>query len=64
MTPESEHVLNAIKQKPRVDILDGPTPLIKLNQISDRLDVDLWMKRDDLAGPSFGGNKARLPDLW
>ena len=64
MTPESEHVLNAIEQLPRVDILDGPTPLIKLNQISDKLDVDLWMKRDDLAGPSFGGNKARQLEYY
>ena len=27
--------------------------------MSKHLEIDLHIKRDDLAGPSFGGNKAR-----
>ncbi len=62
--PQHHHVLNAINAMPRVDILDSTTPLVPLKQLSDVLDVDLWMKRDDLAGPSFGGNKARQLEFY
>jgi len=57
-------VLNAINAMPRVDILDSMTPLVPLKQLSDLLEVDLWMKRDDIAGPSFGGNKARQLEFY
>jgi len=57
-------VLNALDAMPRAEILDSPTPLVPLKQISDVLDIDLWMKRDDLAGPSFGGNKARQLEYY
>jgi 1-aminocyclopropane-1-carboxylate deaminase/D-cysteine desulfhydrase-like pyridoxal-dependent ACC family enzyme len=43
----------------RQSILDGPTRIKRLNQLSDEMGIDLWIKRDDEAGPSFGGNKAR-----
>lgn len=37
-----------------------PTPLHRLNNISDEYGVDLFIKREDLSGPSsFGGNKVR-----
>ena len=41
-----------------------PTPLERLNRLSEALDIDLWVKRDDLAGPSFGGNKTRQLDYY
>lgn len=59
-----QSVLNALDAMPRAEILDSPTPLVPLRQISDVLDIDLWMKRDDLAGPSFGGNKARQLEYY
>lgn len=49
---------------PRVRILDGPTPLTRLSRLSDHLGVELFIKRDDLAGPSFGGNKTRQLEYY
>ncbi|MBU5294365.1 D-cysteine desulfhydrase family protein [Anaerosalibacter bizertensis] len=37
-----------------------PTPIYKVNKISEELGVELYLKRDDITGPSvFGGNKIR-----
>lgn len=37
-----------------------PTPVHKLNRLSEKLGVNLYLKRDDLTGPNlFGGNKIR-----
>lgn len=36
-----------------------PTPLHRLDAISDQLGLDLWIKRDDLTGFALGGNKGR-----
>jgi len=48
------------KNVPRESIGFFPTPLHRLNKISERYDVEIWIKRDDLTGPSiFGGNKTR-----
>ena len=49
---------------PRVDLIHGPTPLEPLTQLSNYLDIDLWVKRDDLAGVSFGGNKSRQLEYY
>ena len=37
-----------------------PTPLYRLDSLSDELGVNLWIKRDDFTGSNlFGGNKTR-----
>ncbi len=36
-----------------------PTPLHRLNRLSEEYGADLWIKRDDLTGFAFGGNKGR-----
>ena len=36
-----------------------PTPLHRLDRMSDELGLDLWIKRDDLTGFAMGGNKGR-----
>ena len=36
-----------------------PTPLAPLEGLSRDLGVQLWIKRDDLTGLAFGGNKTR-----
>ena len=36
-----------------------PTPLAPLEGLSSDLGVQLWIKRDDLTGLAFGGNKTR-----
>jgi L-cysteate sulfo-lyase len=45
---------------PRVDIAFLPTPLQELPRLRKRLGGPrIWMKRDDVTGLAFGGNKAR-----
>lgn len=43
----------------RVELTRAQTPLQRLNRLSERLDLDLWMKRDDLTDLALGGDKAR-----
>ena len=49
---------------PRSSILTGPTPLEPLTRLSETLGIELWIKRDDLAGPHFGGNKSRQLEYY
>ncbi len=44
---------------PRVKLAFLPTPIQHCPNLSKDLGVDLWVKRDDLTGPAFGGNKMR-----
>lgn len=46
----------------RVGLLPGPTPLVRAPRLSDRLGVEILLKRDDLTGLGFGGNKLRVLD--
>jgi len=43
----------------RIPLILAPTPLHRLDRISKEWGVDLWIKRDDLTGFAFGGNKGR-----
>lgn len=36
-----------------------PTPMYRLNNISEILGTNVWIKRDDLCGVALGGNKVR-----
>jgi L-cysteate sulfo-lyase len=45
---------------PRWTLMEGPTPLQRLNRLSDRLGgPDIYVKRDDLMGLGGGGSKLR-----
>jgi len=44
---------------PKVPLILAPTPLHRLERLSEDLGLDLWIKRDDLTGFAFGGNKGR-----
>ncbi len=44
---------------PRVELVLGPTPLLKLERLSAELGRELWVKRDDLTGLLESGNKIR-----
>lgn len=44
---------------PRVPLANLPTPLERLDNLSQKLGVELWIKRDDLTGLATGGNKTR-----
>ncbi|MFW2380934.1 MAG: D-cysteine desulfhydrase family protein [Acidimicrobiales bacterium] len=40
-----------------------PTPFHRLHRLSEALDFDIWIKRDDVQGPALAGNKLRKFDL-
>ncbi|MEL7463433.1 MAG: D-cysteine desulfhydrase family protein [Pseudomonadota bacterium] len=49
---------------PRIPLVAAPTPIERLPRLSEAWGVDLSVKRDDLAGVSFGGNKARQLEYY
>ncbi len=51
--------LGGLVALPRLDLCEKPSPLQHAPRLSARLGVEVWLKRDDLLGPAFGGNKAR-----
>ena len=58
------NVLQLISKFPRAELISQPTPIERLDRMSDKLGIDLWMKRDDLTGLSFGGNKTRQLEYY
>lgn len=44
---------------PKVPLILTPTPIHRLDKLSEQFGVDLWIKRDDLTGFALGGNKGR-----
>lgn len=44
---------------PRIALTSLPTPLHALPRVSERLDTQVWIKRDDLTASEYGGNKVR-----
>lgn len=46
-------------EPPRIPLVTLPTPVTRLERLSQALGVDLWIKRDDLTGFALGGNKGR-----
>jgi D-cysteine desulfhydrase family pyridoxal phosphate-dependent enzyme len=54
---------HSLEQLPRSSLANLPTPLQPLPSLSQQLGVELWVKRDDLTGLAFGGNKTRKLDL-
>ncbi|WP_291733573.1 D-cysteine desulfhydrase family protein [Leisingera sp. F5] len=59
--PRIDTLLSAF---PCASLLGQPTPLERLGRLSEELDIDLWIKRDDLTGLSFGGNKTRQLEFY
>jgi 1-aminocyclopropane-1-carboxylate deaminase/D-cysteine desulfhydrase-like pyridoxal-dependent ACC family enzyme len=43
----------------RVELATLPTPVEPLPRISETLDSEIWVKRDDVTAPRYGGNKVR-----
>ena len=46
-------------EAPRLALANLPTPLQRLDRLSDRYGRGIWMKRDDLTGLAVSGNKIR-----
>lgn len=44
---------------PFIPLLPGPTPVQRLDSVSEALGREIWVKRDDLSSPVYGGNKPR-----
>jgi 1-aminocyclopropane-1-carboxylate deaminase/D-cysteine desulfhydrase-like pyridoxal-dependent ACC family enzyme len=44
---------------PWISLGQLPTPIARLERLGQRLGVELWVKRDDLSGAVYGGNKVR-----
>ena len=51
--------MSNIENFPRLPLGIYPTPLYRLNQISEKYGKNIWIKRDDLCGVALGGNKVR-----
>ena len=49
----------ALTQIPRIALTSLPTPVAKLSRVSERVEGSVWIKRDDLTAPEYGGNKVR-----
>ena len=52
-----------LKQFPRLNFSILPTPIHKLERLSEMLGSNLYCKRDDLTGFAMGGNKTRKLDF-
>ncbi|MFQ5519965.1 MAG: 1-aminocyclopropane-1-carboxylate deaminase/D-cysteine desulfhydrase [Candidatus Methylomirabilia bacterium] len=52
-------VMSLPKLPPRQNLAATPTPIVRLERLSARLGVELYVKRDDLTGLLDSGNKVR-----
>ncbi|MBA7565334.1 D-cysteine desulfhydrase [subsurface metagenome] len=59
---KSGNIYSAIKHIPRLEFSVLPTPLHKLDNLSNKWNRNLYCKRDDMTGFAFGGNKTRKLD--
>lgn len=60
MTVTTNQARALLSGMPREPLGFFPTPLYRLDNLSDELGINLWIKRDDFTGSNlFGGNKTR-----
>ena len=60
MSLSTAEIRNKLAAMPHVDLGFFPTPLYRLDNLSEDLGVNLFIKRDDFTGSNlFGGNKTR-----
>ncbi|MBL4721306.1 MAG: pyridoxal-phosphate dependent enzyme, partial [Alphaproteobacteria bacterium] len=60
----AKNALDSLARFPRARLVTSETPVEQLERMSDLLDIDLWIKRDDLTGLGFGGNKNRQLEFY
>jgi len=48
---------------PWIQLGQWPTPVTRLSRLSQALGREIWVKRDDLSGTRYGGNKVRKLEL-
>ena len=60
MKTKTQHARELLNRLPRAHLGFFPTPLQRLDRLSELLGIRLYMKRDDFTGVNlFGGNKVR-----
>ncbi len=61
MELEIFNVFPGLKRIPRIELGDFPTPVQRLTSLEKALgtSTEIWIKRDDLSGELYGGNKVR-----
>ena len=59
-----DEVEQRLLRLPRYSLFAGETPLHELPQLSRRLRRRIFVKRDDLTGLAFGGNKVRQAEFF
>ncbi len=57
-------IFDLIDKHPRAALQSGPTPVEPLARLSRLLGVEVLVKRDDLTGLGFGGNKIRQLEFY
>jgi len=57
-------VLDTVLARPRVDLVGSPTPIEHLHRLSQKLGIEIFIKRDDLIGLGMGGNKIRQLEFY
>ena len=60
----SDAIDRLIAPFPRTRLLSWATPVEALPRLGDRLGIGLGVKRDDLTGIAFGGNKVRKMEFY
>ncbi len=57
------NIQESLKPFPRLHNSLLPTPIHRLDYLSDKYNINVYCKRDDLTGFGFGGNKTRKLDF-
>jgi D-cysteine desulfhydrase family pyridoxal phosphate-dependent enzyme len=64
MNFKRDEIKNKLASFNRVSLIHLPTPMRKLERLTAELGgPEIWIKRDDLTGLAFGGNKSRKLEL-
>jgi 1-aminocyclopropane-1-carboxylate deaminase/D-cysteine desulfhydrase-like pyridoxal-dependent ACC family enzyme len=64
LTNQSAFLERRLASLPRVPLVLGETPLHELPGLSRKLNRRVFVKRDDLTGLAFGGNKVRQAEFF
>jgi 1-aminocyclopropane-1-carboxylate deaminase/D-cysteine desulfhydrase-like pyridoxal-dependent ACC family enzyme len=62
--PSAAELHDRLAALPRVALATLPTPIHELRRLSAELGVRILVKRDDLTGLAFGGNKVRQAEFF
>lgn len=58
------NIVDQLTRFPRVALLSGVTPIEEAPRLGAALGLSLLIKRDDLTGLAFGGNKVRIVEYY